>query len=80
MKTLTDLLILIAQQTELNKGMLIQYKFDINTHYNWVSMYSYIEVGESPKLEQKFMNKSIKTSEQLQEVYWTIYNNSRIKK
>lgn len=75
MKTLKDLFELINKETELNAGMMQQNVFDINTRYKWCSMWKVY--GNDVKDEEVFNSKSIKTPEELQEVYWTIYNNSR---
>ena len=85
MKTLKDLFELINRETELNEGKMLKITFSIDTQYNWCSMtkiYEYAEcMGTKPEdqIEKVFSNKSIKTPEELQEVYWTIYNSGRAK-
>ena len=39
MKTLKDILLLIADQEEKNKNKMLKYKFELNTRYNWLSLY-----------------------------------------
>lgn len=75
MKTLADLFSLIAEQTNKNDGMGVKYVFDVNTRYNWVSMYELVPVLEKEK--DVFSHLSIETPEQLQQVYWTIFNSGR---
>ena len=76
MKTLKDLFNLILEETELNNGKIVNYFFDINTHYNWLSMYEKhnIENGEFKTL---ISNEKIETEAQIQLVYWTIYSIGR---
>lgn len=76
MKTLKDLFNLILEETELNSGKIVNYFFDINTHYKWLSMYEKheIENGESKTL---ISNQKIETEAQIQLVYWTIYSIGR---
>lgn len=85
MKTLKDLFELINKETELNEGKLMKNVFSVDTRYNWCSMYKVYEFGEvmgvkpDAKEEKVFSMKGFKTPEELQEVYWTIYNVSRTK-
>jgi len=81
MKTLTDLLLLIANETEMNKGKLCTYTFDFNTQYNWLSMYKDYGVnglGSNP--ETVLSNMKIETIEQIQLAYWSIFNEGRSSK
>jgi len=85
MKTLKDLFELINKETELNEGKMLQMTFSVDTQYNWCSMTKIYKFGEcmevkpEDKEEKVFSNKSIKKPEELQEVYWTIYNSGRAK-
>jgi tRNA-dihydrouridine synthase len=78
MKTLKDLLELINKETQLNEGKMLQNVFDINTRYNWVSMYQVYNLIDDVKEETIINNGSIETPEKLQQVYWTIYNKGRL--
>lgn len=79
MKTIADLFELILNETNANDGKLVKYTFNIDTQYNWVSMW---EAADIKGYEQKqiIQMQSIETPEQLQQVYWTIYNNGRSSK
>jgi hypothetical protein len=79
MKTIYDLLNLISEELKLSEDMLHKYTFDIHLKHGWVSMYEHTDYSE---LREKtiFSLKSIKTEGELQEVYWTIYNNGRSSK
>ena len=78
MKTIADLFELILNETKLNEGKILQFTFDIDTKYKCVSMYQDADVkGHEDKTILSRM--SIKTPEELQLVYWTIYNNGRTK-
>ena len=77
MKTFKDLLNLISAETEQNNGKIVNYFFDINTRYNWLSMYEIhnIENGAEPKT--LINTQKIETEAQIQLVYWTIYSLGR---
>jgi len=87
MKTIKDLFELILAEEMLNENKLMQYKFSIDTRYNWICMDVYRPLYEidDDGIEQKTLklyesvlsHASIETPEQLQQVYWTIYNNGR---
>jgi len=79
MKTITDLFELIATETRLNEGKLLQFTFYIDTHYNWVTMRSGADI-EGHELKEIFAMEKIDTPARLQQVYWTIYNNGRSRK
>ena len=79
MKTLTDLLLLIANETEMNKGKMCVYTFDLNTKYNWLSMYRDHNL-EDIAVETVFSNMKIETIEQIQLAYWSIFNEGRSSK
>lgn len=76
MKTLTDLLLLIAAETTANENKLVKYLFKIDTQYNWVSAYQQTFVNE-PDIKTIFSSLSIATPEELQLVYWSIYATCR---
>ena len=83
MKTLNDIFSLIAEQTELNKNKMLKFTYSVDTRYFTVSAYTlcYDEQEKEEKIFQEIMShKSIATPEQIQEVYWTLYNNRRIEK
>tara|TARA_R110000751_G_scaffold296436_1_gene405642 strand:- start:1465 stop:1746 length:282 start_codon:yes stop_codon:yes gene_type:complete len=80
MKTLNDLILLIAVITVNNEGKQVQYNITLDLQYKNLSlqMYSaevsYDDVHVDGIDEMKISHKSIKTTEQIQEVYWTLYN------
>lgn len=75
MKTLADLFQLILAETSMNEGKAVEYLFDINTQYNWCSMYQRAQGID--EVRTIFSSLQFNTPEQLQLVYWTIYNNGR---
>ena len=80
MKTLKDILLLIADQEEKNKNKMLKYKFELNTRYNWLSLYQIASkegdiYGE--EIRDIFNSLSIATPEAIQQAYWTAYNNTR---
>ena len=77
MKTLKDILLLIADQEEKNKNMMLKYKFDLNTRYNWLSLYQVINTEDGEEVRDVFSSLSIATPEAIQQAYWTAYNNTR---
>ena len=77
MKTLKDLFELINLQTELNTGKALRFTFEINTRYNWVSMYRETDLTSETKIETILSNESIQRDCDIQLVYWTIFNKSR---
>jgi hypothetical protein len=89
MKTIYDLIQLISDETRMSEGMLHKYTFDLNLKHNWVSMYEHAEIStyqdnkygtENVHEQDIFTMKSIDTESQIQEVYWSIYNNGRSSK
>jgi hypothetical protein len=86
MKTIYDLLNLIAEELKLAEGKVHKYTFDVNLKHNWVSMYEHGEIIDdnwnTKKIHEQdiFTMKSIDTESQIQEVYWSIYNNGRSSK
>jgi len=83
MKTLNDIFALIIEQTELNKNKTLKFTYSVDTKYFWVSaqtIYYDYEKKEEKIFQEIMSNKSIKTPEQIQEVYWTLYNNRRTEK
>jgi len=86
MKTIYDLLILIAEETKLSEGKVRVFTFDIDTKNKWVSMYSHSETStyldgkwatEKKFEDDVFHMESIDTESKLQEVYWRIFNHGR---
>lgn len=81
MKTIYDLLNLIADENYMNNGKDHQYLFEINTKHMWVSMYSVSlilkDTGDVNAEKDIFTNQSISSEHELQLVYWMIYNNGR---
>ena len=78
MKTIKDLFELIAKETEMNEDKRLEYLFDINTRYQWLSMYVNYNC-EGHEIETIFSNLKIETPEEIQLAYWSIYNNGRSK-
>jgi len=76
MKTLKDLFNLILEETELNKGKIVTYLFEINTHYNWFSMYEKHDI-ENGEFKTLISSQKIETEAQIQLVYWTVYSLGR---
>lgn len=83
MKTLNDIFSLIAEQTELNKNKMLKFTYSVDTRYFTVSAQTlfYDEEKMEEKIFQEIIShKSIATPEQIQEAYWTLYNNKRTEK
>lgn len=83
MKTLNDIFTLIAEQTELNKNKMLKFTYSVDTRYFTVSANTFIydtEKKEETIFQEIMSHKSIATPEQIQEVYWTLYNNRRTEK
>ena len=89
MKTIYDLLNLIAEELKLAEDKVHKYTFDVNLKHNWVSMYEHGEISTylenewgTKRVHERdiFIMKSIDTESQIQEVYWAIYNNGRSSK
>jgi hypothetical protein len=76
MKTFKDLLELIATETELSNGKQMTMEFSIDTHYKWIS-FSQCHNLEGLGDTKIIKHESYKTEAQLQQIYWTIYNNGR---
>ena len=88
MKTLTDLLNLITQEIELNsKGFMVNFIFKIDTKYNRLTFekeypqFSKTEKDKKldPKTETILDYIDLKDKGEIQQAYWTIYNEGRIK-
>jgi hypothetical protein len=86
MKTINDLMQLIAKETELNDGKIIQYTFSIDTDNLWLTMKEHANIvswvdGEiiERRDHQKtiFQLESFKTPEELQYLYWKVFINGR---
>ena len=86
MKTISDLLNLIAEETKMSEGKVHVFTFNIDTKNKWVSMYSHYEYstyldGEwaSEKVDERSLltMESIDTDSRLQLVYWRIFNLGR---
>ena len=78
MKTITDLFELVAKETEMNKGKTVEYLFDIDTRYKWLSMYVNYNC-EGYDIEEIVSKLKIETPEEIQLAYWSIYNKGRSK-
>lgn len=78
MKNLKDLFDLILKETELNNGKQCTYHFMVDTKHDWVSMTQCHNL-EGLKDETIISMGSIKSEHELQLVYWTIFNNGRVK-
>ena len=78
MKNLKDLFDLVLKETELNNGKQCTYHFCIDTKYNWLSMY---QCHNLDGIEDEIImrSESFGTKEELQLVYWTIYNKGRVR-
>tara|TARA_R100000388_G_scaffold94992_2_gene84887 strand:+ start:1457 stop:1726 length:270 start_codon:yes stop_codon:yes gene_type:complete len=87
MKTLTDLLNLVAQEIELNsRGYLVNFTFRIDTKYNRLSFEKEIPMFSKTGTEPTRIKKEtildyidLKDEGEIQQAYWTIYNNGRTK-
>jgi hypothetical protein len=79
MKTLTDLLELIAKETELSKGKLVEYRFSLDMIHNWLSMVQVVDLVEETKETPVFEYQKIETVAELQLAYWLIWTNGRSK-
>jgi len=77
MKTLEDLFALILSQTKMNDNKMVKFAFEVSTEYMWVSMTKILDRSDAKEKNPIFQNMSIETPEELQLVYWTIYNKSR---
>lgn len=86
MKTITDLLNLIAEETKLSEGKVRVYTFEIDTKDKWVSMRSHYEYStfrdgewdkEKSHEEALMRMERFNTDSRLQEVYWRIFNLGR---
>ncbi len=89
MKTLTDLLNLVTEEIELNsKGFFVNFVFDINTRYNRISFSKispvFSEGEEAKRTEERIEvildHMSLEDKGEIQQAYWTIYNEGRTKK
>lgn len=78
MQTFKNLIELIALETELNEGKQMTMEFSINTHYKWIS-FTQCHNLEGLEDNQILKMESYKSNAQLQQIYWTIYNNGRAK-
>ena len=95
MKTLTDLFNLIAKETEISRDKMVKFTFSIDTNFNWLSFVKIypvfseteseikegIEMAKKEKDEKEYIlrNLDISTTEGIQQAYWTIYNQGRLK-
>ena len=77
MKTLEDLFALILSQTKMNDNKMVKFAFEVSTEYMWVSMTQILDRSDAKEKNPIFQNMSIETPEELQLVYWTIYNKGR---
>ena len=77
MKTLEDLFALILSQTKMNDNKMVKFAFEVSTEYMWVSMTKILDRSDAKEKNPIFRNMSIETPEELQLVYWTIYNEGR---
>lgn len=78
MKTLKDLFELIASETELNDKYLVKMLISIDMRYKRVDMCTAFEQDKKEHLTHIMQGEPIKTIEQIQQVYWTIFNNGRV--
>ena len=86
MKTIYDLIQLIAEELKMAEPKLHKYTFEVDLKRGWVSMYEYSEMStftegkwQTKDMYEKdvFLMKPIKTESQIQEAYWAIYNSGR---
>lgn len=78
MKTINNLFELVANEISMNAGKIVQYTFDIDTRYQVVSMYvNYDPDQNNDKNETIFSRLPIKTAEEVQLVFWFIWNKGR---
>ena len=77
MKTITDLFELVAKETEMSQTKMVKYFFDIDTRYKWVSMYVDYNCGDDNDIEELISKIMIRTPEEIQLAYWSIYNKGR---
>ena len=77
MKTLKDILLLIADQEEKNKNMVLKFKFELDTRYNWLSLCQVVNLEDGEEVKDIFSHLSIETPEAIQQAYWTAYNSTR---
>jgi len=80
MKNLTDLLELIATETKLNEGKILQNQYSINLgtmHFSYKQVHE-LTNGDVSSLDREIYSfQKIDTPELLQMVYWNVYDKSR---
>jgi|LSQX01.3.fsa_nt_gb hypothetical protein len=83
MKTLKDLINLIAKEAEDSEGKMVQYQFMLDTRFNWLSMdqliynpFSETEEGREQR-ETICSHLPIETPAQVQQAFWLVWNNGR---
>lgn len=76
MKTLKDLFELVLSITVANDGKAVQYFVSIDLQYNWVSL-ACKNNGAVVLEKYNFVNMPIDSPEELQEVYWKLFNSTR---
>jgi len=80
MKTIFDLMMLILDEITMNENKLVTYTFSIDTHYQWCSMFQNIPDAKNLEVINHiplFSCMKFSTPEELQLVYWSIYNLGR---
>jgi hypothetical protein len=80
MKTLNDLILLIAVITVNNEGKLLNYLISLDLRHNWLSLWEFAETYTSENGVEVITDEkvlcSLKTDtiENIQQAYWTLYN------
>jgi hypothetical protein len=81
MKTLRDLLLLVAEQEEKNQGKMVQYLFRIDTRYGWFTvlqeMKYFDEDGDEQIKDEVILDGRIDSPEELQICYYTVLTKCR---
>ena len=74
MKTLNDLIELVAVITNNNKNKAVEYCIRLDTCYNYISLYRKIHDGNNNEAEEIFNHLSFRDIYLLQQAYWTLFN------
>jgi hypothetical protein len=83
MKTLKDLINLIAEEAANSEGKMVKYEFMLDTRFNWLSIDQVI-LNPSAEAEEDREQRTgicthlhIETPAHIQQAFWTVWTNGR---
>lgn len=77
MFSMTELLMLVASELEMNKNKVVKYEFELNTYFQNMRMFSVTDMNSEDAKREEIFNTRLETPADIQHAYWSIWTLGR---